>query len=47
MLRQCRRGGNAINHSLHNITGLWNLNTRDQLRVISYAGISPSCFICE
>jgi hypothetical protein len=34
ILRQCRRRGNAINHSLH-ITGLWNLKTHTQLRVKS------------
>jgi hypothetical protein len=35
ILRQCRRRGDAINHSLHIITGLWNLKTRSQLRVNS------------
>jgi hypothetical protein len=35
-LRQCRRRrGDAINHSLHIIAGLWNLKTRNQLRVNS------------
>ncbi|MHA7650353.1 transposase family protein [Mycobacterium sp. ML4] len=33
ILRQCRRRGDAINHSLHIITGLWNLKTHRQLRV--------------
>jgi hypothetical protein len=33
ILRQCRRRGDAINHSLHIIAGLWNLKTRNQLRV--------------
>ncbi len=28
ILRQCRRRGQAINHSLHIITGLWNLKTK-------------------
>jgi hypothetical protein len=35
ILRQCRRRGEAINHSLQIIAGLWNLKTRNQLRVIS------------
>lgn len=35
ILRQCRRHGEAINHSLHIVAGLWNLKTRDQLRVSS------------
>jgi hypothetical protein len=35
ILRQCRRRGDAINHSLQIIAGLWNLKTRRQLRVIS------------
>jgi hypothetical protein len=35
ILRQCRRRGDAINHSLHIIAGLWNLKTRNQLRVKS------------
>jgi hypothetical protein len=35
ILRQCRRRGDAINHSLHIIAGLWNLKTRNQLRVNS------------
>lgn len=35
ILRQCRRRGNAINHSLQIVTGLWNLKTHNQLRVIS------------
>ena len=30
---QCRRRGDAINHSLHIIAGLWNLKTHTQLRV--------------
>jgi hypothetical protein len=29
ILRQCRRRGEAINHSLHIIAGLWNLKTRN------------------
>lgn len=28
ILRQCRRRGQAINHNLHIITGLWNLKTK-------------------
>lgn len=35
ILRQCRRRGHAINHSPRIITGLWNLKTRNQLRVNS------------
>jgi hypothetical protein len=35
ILRQCRRRGQAIDHSLHIITGLWNLKTHRQLRVNS------------
>jgi hypothetical protein len=35
ILRQCRRRGDAINHSLHIIAGLWNLKTCNQLRVNS------------
>jgi hypothetical protein len=35
MLRQCRRRDDAINHSLNIIAGLWNLKTRNQLRVNS------------
>jgi hypothetical protein len=35
ILRQCRRRGDAINHSLHIIAGLWNLKIRNQLRVAS------------
>jgi Transposase DDE domain len=35
ILRQCRRRGEAINHSLHIITGLWNLKGCGQLRVNS------------
>lgn len=35
ILRQCRRRGQAINHSLNIIAGLWNLKTRKQLRVNS------------
>ena len=35
ILRQCRRRGDAINHSLQIIAGLWNLNTHTQLRVTS------------
>jgi Transposase DDE domain len=35
LLRQCRRRGDAINHSLHIIAGLWNLKTHNQLRVTS------------
>jgi DDE superfamily endonuclease len=33
ILRQCRRRGHAINHSLQIITGLWNPKTHTQLRV--------------
>ena len=33
--RQCRRPGEAINHSLQIIAGLWNLKTHTQLRVTS------------
>jgi hypothetical protein len=33
ILRQCRRRGHAINHSLHIIAGLWNVKTHTQLRV--------------
>jgi hypothetical protein len=33
ILWQRRRRGDAINHSLQIITGLWNLKTRKQLRV--------------
>ena len=35
ILRQCRRHGHAINHSLHIIAGLWNLKTHTPLRVNS------------
>jgi hypothetical protein len=35
ILRQCRRRGEAINHSLQIIAGLWNLKTHNQLRVTS------------
>ena len=35
ILRQCRRRGHAINHTLHIVAGLWNLQTHHQLRVIS------------
>jgi hypothetical protein len=35
ILRQCRRRGHSINHSLHIIAGLWNLKTHNQLRVTS------------
>lgn len=35
ILRQCRRRGEAINHSLHIIAGLWNLKCCGQLRVTS------------
>ncbi len=35
ILRQCRRRGHAINHSLQIIAGLWNLKTRRQLRANS------------
>lgn len=35
ILRQCRRRGEAINHSLQIIAGLWNLKTPRQLRVNS------------
>jgi Transposase DDE domain/Helix-turn-helix of DDE superfamily endonuclease len=33
VLRPCRRRGQAINHSLQIIAGLWNLKTHKQLRV--------------
>jgi DDE superfamily endonuclease len=32
-LRQCRRRGHAINHSLQIVAGLWNLKIHRQLRV--------------
>lgn len=35
ILRQCRRRGDAINHSLQIVVGLWNLKTHKQLRVNS------------
>jgi hypothetical protein len=35
ILRQCRRRGQAINHSLHIVAGLWNLKNQGQLRVNS------------
>jgi hypothetical protein len=35
ILRQRRRRGEAINHSLHPIARLWNLKTRNQLPVNS------------
>jgi hypothetical protein len=37
ILRQCRRRrrGDAINHNPHIIAALWNLKTRNQLRVTS------------
>jgi len=35
ILRQRRRRGDAINHNLHNITGLLNLKNHPQLRVDS------------
>lgn len=35
ILRQCRRRGHAINHSLQIVTGLWNLKLHNQLRVNS------------
>jgi hypothetical protein len=35
ILRHCRRRGDAINHNLHIITGLWNLKNHAQLRVNS------------
>jgi hypothetical protein len=35
ILRQCRRRGDAINHSLQIIARLWNLKTHTQLRVTS------------
>ena len=34
-LRQCRRRGDAISHTLQIIAGLWNLKTHTQLRVKS------------
>jgi hypothetical protein len=33
ILQQCRRRSEAINHRSQIITGLWNLKTRNQLRV--------------
>jgi DDE superfamily endonuclease len=35
ILRQCRRRGHSINHSLQIIARLWNLKTHNQLRVTS------------
>lgn len=35
ILRQCRRRGHAINHSIQIVTGLWNLKIHNQLRVNS------------
>jgi len=35
MLRQCCRRGDAINHGLQVVAGLWNLKTHSQLRVNS------------
>lgn len=35
ILRQCRRRGEAINHSPHIIAGLWNLKCCGQIRVTS------------
>lgn len=35
ILRQCRRRGQATNHSLQIVAGLWNLKTYKQLRVTS------------
>lgn len=35
ILRQCRRRGDAINHSLQIVTGLWNLKSSRQIRVNS------------
>jgi DDE family transposase len=35
ILRQCRRRGDAINHSLQIVAGLWNLKTHNQIRVNS------------
>lgn len=35
ILRQCRRRGQAINHSLQIIAGLWNLKSCGQLRINS------------
>jgi hypothetical protein len=35
LLRQCRLRGNAINHSLQIVAGLWNLRTHTKLRVTS------------
>lgn len=34
-LRQCRRRGQAINHSLQIIAGLWNTKTHNELQVTS------------
>jgi hypothetical protein len=33
--QQCRRRDDAINHSSHIIAGLWNLKTRNELRISS------------
>lgn len=35
ILRQCRRRGQAINHSLQIVTGLWNMKSHRELRVSS------------
>jgi len=35
ILRQCRHRGQAINHTLHIITGPWNLKGCGQLRLTS------------
>jgi hypothetical protein len=35
ILRQCRRRGQAINHSLQIVTGLWNMKSHGELRVNS------------
>jgi hypothetical protein len=35
ILRQCRRPGDAINHSLQIIAAIWNIKIRNQLRVTS------------
>jgi hypothetical protein len=35
ILRQCRRRGQAINHSPQIVAGLWNLKTPNQSRVNS------------
>jgi len=41
ILRQCRRRGDAINHSLHINTRLWNLNNQARLRANSWRTKKP------